>query len=215
MKRIVIAAVTTLAASLCAQPARAADEAFEVWSNPSVTRAVGKGEAELETAQRLRGEGREDIYFVRLWYGEEISRGLTLQGGIEQRWTGGTAERRLLQQLSYKNGPFRSRTRFEQRFIEGDDRMGLRLRQRLGVSVPLDGAGSVRAIANAEAFYTVRSGNRGGQDGLTGLRTIAGIEIAVSDMVEIGLAYQRQEEIRRRAPDRVGHAPLISLTLAL
>lgn len=196
-------------------PARAADDAFELWLNPSITKAVGKGEAELETAQRLRSEGRDDVYFVRLWYGQEVAKGLSLQGGIEQRWAGSSEERRLLQQLNYRNGLLRARTRFEQRFVEGDDRMGLRLRQRLGVSVPLDRAKTVRAIANAEAFYTVRSGNRGGQDGLTGLRTITGVEIAVSEAVEIGIAYQRQEDIRRNAPDRVGHIPLISLTLGL
>ena len=112
-----------------ATAAHAADEIFEFWANPSIEADVGKGTAELETAHRIR-DGRDDTHYVRLWYGQPIAKGVTLAGGIEQRWTGRVQEQRLLQQLSYRSSIFRGRTRIEQRIVDGDDRMGLRLRQR-------------------------------------------------------------------------------------
>lgn len=194
--------------------ASAADEIFEFWANPSVEAGVGRGTAELETAHRIR-DGRDDTHYLRLWYGRPVASGLTLAGGVEQRWTGRVQEQRLLQQLSYRTGILRSRTRIEQRFVEGDDLMGVRLRQRLGVSVPLDRSERLALVANAEGFFTLRSTTRAGQTGLTGMRTLIGAEYEISDRVEVGLGYLRAQEIRRGAIDRVGHAPLLSLAFSL
>lgn len=204
------------AASLCAaaSPAKASDEIFEVWLNPSVEADVGRGTAELETAHRFR-DGRDDTHFLRLWYGQDIAKGVTLAGGIEQRFTGRIGEQRALQQLSLKHGVLRSRTRLEQRFVEGDDRMGLRLRQRIGVSVPFAQGGRLDFIANAEGFVTLRATNVAGQGGLTGLRTLVGIEYEASERVQLGLGYMRAQDFRRAAADRVGHAPMLSLAFSL
>ncbi|MFM9977789.1 MAG: DUF2490 domain-containing protein [Sphingomonadaceae bacterium] len=211
MNRVAFIAAVT-AAVLFAPPANAADEIFELWLNPTAAIDLGKGEVELETAQRIR-DGRDDTYFVRLWYGQDIARDVSLQGGVEQRWQGRGEERRLLQQLSIKRGLLRSRSRLEQRFVDSDDRMALRFRQRLGVSVPFDASEATTFVANAEGFLTLRSGDRGGQTGLTALRTYIGFERALGKHVEIGLGYMRAQEFRSGAADRVGHAPLVAVGL--
>ena len=197
-----------------APAAHASDDIFELWMNPSVEADIGRGRAELETAHRIR-DGREDTHYVRLWYGQPIADHVTLAGGVEQRFTGSVEERRLLQQLSYRSGILRGRTRIEQRFVEGDAKMGVRLRQRLGMSVPVGHAGRLALVANAEGFITLRATTALGQTGLTGLRTVIGVDYAVSDRIGIGLGYLRAHEFRRGAADRVGHAPLLSIAWSI
>ena len=194
--------------------AQAADEIFEFWVTPSVEAKLGRGRVELETSHRIR-DGRDDTHFVRLWYSQSIAKGVTLYGGIEQRVTGQTGERRLHQQLSYKTGIFRGRTRLEQRFVEDNPLMGLRVRQRLGFSIPIGTSKRLAAVANVEGFMTLRATTATGQTGLTAVRTLIGVNYKVSDNLDVGLGYLRAQDIRRGAADRVGHAPALTLSFSL
>ena len=167
---------------------------------------------ELETAQRFRSraDGGRDTVYLRLWLHRDLAKGLTLSGAVEQRWNEGQEEQRLHQQLSYRRGVWRGRSRLEQRFVEDDARAAVRLRQRFGIEAPL-GDRLWSAQANAEGFFTLRTGAPGRQTGLTGLRTYAGLAYEVSDRVTLGLGYVRAQDIRSGRPDRVSHAPLLSL----
>ena len=197
--------------------AQASDNAFEFWLNPSV--AVGLDEdtgIELETAQRFRSaaDGRPDTYFARLWLNQDVSDGLTIGGAVERRVNnGGADETRTMQQLSLKSGVFRGRLRLEQRSVDEADRMGLRLRPRLGVAVPLGDAGKWSLESNAELFLTLRSTSRGGNEGLTGLRTQLAVSREISNRLSLSAGYLRQQDIDRDGPDTVGHAPIIGIEL--
>ena len=186
-------------AAAIASPAHSSDEGFEVWLNPSISTDLDADTAvELETAQRLRSadDGRVDTYFFRLWLKQDLTDAFTLAGAVERRINdGGRDETRTMQQLSGRHGVLRTRLRFEQRFVDGADRRGLRLRPRVGVSFPLDEAGRWSA----------------GDDGITGLRTQIGLGYEVSDRVELSLTYLRQQDFEPGGPDKVGHAPLIGL----
>lgn len=215
--RILLPALAAAALALPAA-AHASTDHFELWLNPSIDFDAGERTAiELETAQRLRDrdEGGRDTIFARLWVHRSIGDGVTLSGAAEQRWNDELEEQRLHQQLSIKRGLLRSRSRLEQRFVEGDARMGLRYRQRLGVEIPLDASGRWSAGINAEGFFTLRAGDPGGDTGLTGLRTIAEIGYEISDRLSVSAGYIRTQEIRTGRPDRVGHAPLIGIELSL
>lgn len=195
--------------------ALASNEGFEFWLNPSAGVALdGDTGIELETAQRFRSDadGRVDTYFARLWLNQDLGEAATLSGALEQRINdGGADETRLIQQLSTRHGVLRTRLRLEQRFVDGADRMGLRLRPRLGLAVPLDEAGRWSFNTDAELFLTLRSNNRGGDHGLGGLRTQVGLSYEVSDRLELSLAYLRQQEIEDGGPDEIGHAPIIGI----
>ena len=138
--------------------ALAADDGFEVWLNPSVSAGLDDNTGvELETAQRFRDadDGRADTYFARLWINQDVADTMTLSGAIEQRANasvngGGNDETRLIQQLSTSHGILRTRLRLEQRFVENADRMGLRLRPRLGVKVPVSEDGHWAIKSDAE-----------------------------------------------------------------
>ena len=208
-----------LALMFLAPAANAADEDFEFWLNPSVEYGLDKNTAvELETAQRFRDadRARTDTYFGRLWLKQDVADNATLAGAVERRInTPGDEELRVMQQLSTSHGLLRTRLRLEQRFVENrGGRMGLRLRPRLGVNVPLDEAKRWSFGTNAELFWTLRGTSPGGDTGITGLRTVTGVDYAVSDNLAIGVAYLRQQDFEDDAPDEIGHAPLIGIELS-
>lgn len=201
---------------LCLVPASAlaGDEDAELWFNPSATRAISdRTEFELETAQRLRSDPRNDTYFVRAWVNHTDARGTKWSAGLEQRWNGpDEREIRMLQQVGYSWGALDFRTRLEQRFVTDTSRTGVRVRQRVGSSVPVGGDGWSLA-GDAEFFVTVRATDPDGQTGLTGLRTFVGFEREVG-RYELSLGYLRQQDIRDGRPDRIGHAPFIGINAA-
>lgn len=209
-------AILFLASAALCSPARASDDAFELWLNPSASFSLDADtELELETAQRLRGaaDGREDTYYGRLWLNQHLSQHLTLSGGAERRINNpGNDETRIMQQVSGRYGVMRSRLRLEQRFVD-EARVGLRLRPRLGVEVPLSSNSPWSIITNAELFFTLRSASAGGDTGLTGLRTQIGGSYEMSESFSLSLAYLRQQDFERSGPDQVGHAPLLGVEL--
>lgn len=198
-----------------ATPALAQSDAFEFWLNPSIgTDLDGDTAIELETAQRFRSsdDGRVDTYFFRFWVKQDISDEFTLAGAVEQRINdGGNDETRTMQQLSGTHGIIKTRLRLEQRFVDNADRMGLRLRPRIGVEIPLDESGRWTAGADAELFWTLRGNNIGSDEGITGLRTQIGVGYEVSENLALSLTYLRQQDFEDNAPDEIGHAPLIGI----
>lgn len=208
---------TLLATALLFAPgmALASDDAAEFWINPSASFDLDANTGlEIETAQRLRsaGDGRADTYFARLWINQQATDAITLSGALERRINdGGSDETRLIQQMTTRHGVLRTRFRLEQRFVENADRMGLRLRPRLGVAIPLDQDKRWTFKTDAELFLTLRSNSIGGDTGLTGLRTQLGFAHTLSDQLSISAAYLRQQDIAPGEPDRVGHAPIIGI----
>jgi hypothetical protein len=212
-KRIGLALIIGLGCAPWA--AHANDDAAEFWLNPSVSFDIDTDTGiEIETAQRLRSEkdGRADTYFARIWLNQDISENATLSGAFERRVNdGGADETRLMQQLSSSHGYLRTRMRLEQRFIDSADRVGLRLRPRIGVAVPLDTNERWKLKSDAELFVTLRSTNNGGDHGLTGLRTQILVSHDLSEQLTLSAGYLRQQDVVKNSPDRVGHAPIIGL----
>lgn len=199
-----------------ASPVLAQDEAGEFWFNPAFETSLDdRTSVEMETAQRLRSDPRDDTYFARLWLKREDSRGRDWNVGVEHRWNGpDEREVRLLQQVGYDWGPLELRTRLEQRFVNVDPNTGWRIRQRIGTTVPLteDEAGWA-LTGDAEIFFTLRNTEPGGQTGLTGLRTFVGFERGFG-RYDVSLGYLRQQDFRDNAEDRVSHAPLVGMTVS-
>ena len=198
-----------------ASPVFAQDEAGELWFNPAFETSLDdRTTVELETAQRLRSDPRNDTFFARLWLKREDSQGRDWNVGIEQNWTGpDEREVRLLQQVGYDWGPLEFRTRLEQRFVNVDSQTGWRIRQRVGSTMLLTEDEDGWALTgNAEFFVTLRNTGPGGQTGLTGLRTFVGFERGFG-RYDVSLGYLRQQDSRDNSEDRIGHAPYIGVTV--
>jgi hypothetical protein len=205
-------------AVLCAcSPAAAAENELDFWLNPSVSKDIDKQSfVEVETQQRFFGDDTKDFYVGRLWYGRKLGSGVTAMVGVHRGWQGDVRENRLMQQVSYPlTNVLKGRTRLEQRFFNNDPRTAWRLRQRVGLSVPLSEVKDGWEFAsNVEGFFTLRAARAGGQTGLTAVRAFAGVEREF-DRFELSLGYTRQQTVRRGAPDRVGHAPTIAVNFKL
>ena len=200
---------------LASAPAVVSDDAAELWLNPSVSFDVDEDTGvEIESAQRLRDadDDRVDTYFVRLWLNQQVADNVTLSGAMERRVNdGGSDETRLLQQMTTSHGYLRTRLRLEQRFVDNADQMGLRVRPRLGVAVPIDADERWTFKTDAEMFLTLQSTNNGGDTGLTGLRTQIGVSFDVSQRLTLSAAYLRQQDFDKGSPDVVGHAPIFGI----
>jgi hypothetical protein len=73
-----------------ALPARAPDNKFKLWLNPSASAGLdARTSVELETAQRFRNSPAEDTY-ARLWLHREVARDVELNAGAERRFGGRT-----------------------------------------------------------------------------------------------------------------------------
>lgn len=210
--------VTIAAATGLACPAAASEDSFELRFNQSAEFAVGEDTSvQVEGVQWFRDAANgPDTYFARLWVYQSLGDGVTVGGAVEHRINNGASdETRLIQHVALRQGVVRGRLRVEQRFVEGADRTGWRLRPRIGVAVPLDSERRWSFGAHVEPFITLRSTGLGGQEGLTGLRTQMSVSHDVSDQVTLSLGVQRQQDFRRGRTDTVAYAPMIGLEWSL
>ena len=215
-----ISAVTMFATlALSSHAAFATDEAAEYWFSPAIALALDDDTGlKLETAQRFRSEadGRPDTYFAQVWLTQAITANAVFGGALERRINDGAShETRVMQQLSTRHGIIRTRTRLEQRFVESSDNMGLRVRPRLGVVVPLTDHKRLQFRTDAELFLTLRSTSANGDTGLTAFRTQIGFSYDVSSRIALSAVYVRQQDIIDGGTDIVGHAPAIGVELSL
>lgn len=207
------AAVIPLTLLCTAAPVWASENEAELWLNQQVSTDIAEStRLEFEVDERFRSDAfGGDQYEVRLGAYRAIGSGFKLGGGLVYQRTGTQDEIRLQQQLQFDTGPLSLRTRFEQRFIEDVGPTVYRLRQRVQLSQPLDAARRWTAFANTEGYFTLNASRPGALTGLTSLRSQAGVRYKLNDSVTLGLNYLRHQDVRRNAPDRVGHAPQLHL----
>ncbi|MEZ0497679.1 DUF2490 domain-containing protein [Sphingomonas sp. IW22] len=128
-----------------------------------------------------------------------------------------TKEHRIWQQLQFaalrtKAGAplVISRTRLEQRMIEGRDDTGWRLRQFVRLQVPIARKGAVQAVAFTEGFFNLNSTQWGARDGVDQWRTFVGVGLPVAKRMRLEPGYLNQR-VFRRGEDRTNH--VLSATL--
>jgi len=183
----------------------------QLWVTPSLTKSLDPSTTlQLEVSGRLRSDvDGGDLIQARLGIDRAIGSGFSVGLGVyavESR----EDERRLQQQVTFSRGIFRARTRLEQRFFEGAPRTAWRLRQRIGIEVPLKG-GRWSVLGSVEPFWTLRDSTPGGQTGLTTLRLIGGVEREVGPHTSLSVAYLNQRTIVRDGPDRIAHIPQVGI----
>lgn len=192
-------------------PAFAADEEAQLWLLETATVELSDStDLQFEAVQRFRSAAfGGDQYQLRGAIDHDVGSGFVIGAGVVVQRSGTQEEVRLQQQFSYSTGPVAFRTRLEERFQENVGPTVFRLRQRVQVTEGLGGRWT--GFANAEGFFTLNESRPGAQTGLTGFRTQIGVRRKLSDTVTVALAYNRQQDVRDNAPDRIGHAPLLSL----
>jgi hypothetical protein len=199
-----------LAATLAAwQPskAQAGNEDTQLWHFVFATGELDNNtRLTLDASHRWREEARGDeVQTYRFTIEQTVAKGLRIGGGAAVFEAGGATELRPHQQFIFTKGGFEARTRLEQRFFDGADRMELRLRQRLQYNMPL-GEGW-RANVGGEWLGTLQSRRADGKAGTEAWIAQTGIAYKLSDKVEIGANYWLLAFPNGPLPARFTHAP--------
>ncbi|WP_052208158.1 DUF2490 domain-containing protein [Croceibacterium mercuriale] len=201
-------------ACFAAAPAMANDDT-QLWHFSILNAPVGAdGRLTLETSPRARESSVGDEQVInRITYDHRLTGAVTVGGGMAFIPTAGPNEFRPHQHLILTAGVFQARTRVEQRFFHGADRMALRLRQRLQVTVPL--ARDTSVSGSAEVLYNARTQTIGMAQGVDSWRARIGVQQKVSQRLELGAAYLLMLSPRGEREDQWSHVPQVSLTWRL
>ncbi len=218
-----LAALLGAATLLAALPARAEDD-VQAWGAVTASGAVrGDLFVWLEAQARLTDDvGGGTQILLRPAIGARIARDAHAVAGYAYVRTdpaGGTLtnEHRPWQQVQF--APLRtgsgaplviSRTRLEQRMVEGRDGTAWRLRQFVRLQVPLGRPGGVQAVATTEGFFHLNSTRWGVRDGVDQWRTFVGVGFPVLPRARLEPGYLNQRVVRP-GDDRVNH--VLSATL--
>ena len=198
-----------LAAS--ASPAIAADEDTQLWTTVTAMHTLAQGlEGSFELSPRLRSdEAGGDQLLTTALLDYRIAPSVTLGGGVAYLEYSGGDELRTLQQLSVSAGRLSFRTRLEERFVEGAERMEMRLRQRVQMTFPLDEDTALTAAG--EVFGTVRPRSRDGEARVEQWRASLLLRHGLAPGLTGGLGYLLVVAPRKGAPDRLSHVPQVTL----
>ncbi len=199
-----------LAATIAAwQPsiARAADEDVQLWLY-----AVASGDLDEDTrltidaSARWREERRGDEQqTIRFNIEQEVGDSVRVGGGLGVFEAGGRTEIRPHQEFTFTTGRLALRTRIEERFFDGADRMEIRARQRLRYTLPI--ASKVEARLDGEFFNLVQTQSRDPDTARDQWRGRAEIGWRISNEFRLSLAYLAIYTPIPNARDPLNHVP--------
>ena len=167
----------------------------------------------LETADLLSGRGtlsRDLTSRLSLGVGYGIAAGFPAGGGS-------LVEHRFHQQLVWTARPaglsLTLRTRIEQRFLEADDRVALRVRQAVRLSRPLSAASRLSVFVGDEVMAHSRSTARVAR-GFDQHRIFAGIRRTLTQQAALEVGYANQYLRLQSGTYRMSHVLAVTLSLA-
>lgn len=211
MNRTTAFSVALATLAFAAAPARAADEDVQLWITQIASAPLAEGVGgSLDLSQRFRENG--DQLLTRGSVDFRLSGVASVGGGAAYVATVDSAgELRPHQQLTLIFGPVTLRSRIEERFFDDADRMELRLRQRIAVSLPV--APRLKAGMTGELLYTARSRKDGDGDRVDSWRGGATLTRRLGVGLEGTVGYLAILAPRSGAPDKLSHVAQISLAL--
>jgi hypothetical protein len=204
-----------LAASLAAwQPSvvHAADEDVQLWQIMNVTGDLDRDtRLTVDASHRWREDARGDEQqTIRVTFEQTVADGVRIGGGGAVFEAAGNTEIRPHQQVILALGNIELRTRLEQRFFDGADRMELRLRQRAQFNQPL--GGGWRASLGGEWLGLLQSRRRNEGASTEQWRAQVGLSYRVGKRLELGANYWLLAFPSGARPTRYSHVPQTVLT---
>lgn len=194
--------------------AAAAQDDIQAWTAVFASGPIEEGSRVLvwlDVQSRFRDEGDHlGTTIVRPGVGWRVSPRLDVWAGYAHVATLGPGpdveEHRLWQQATYPiatlaKGKLTGRTRFEQRFRDGGDGTGWRLRQFLRWSRPI-GASPVSIVASNETFVALNDTDWGQDAGFDQNRAFVGASWQTAPRLRLETGYMNQQIAGGTRPDR-------------
>lgn len=199
--------------------ARAAQEDEQLWLQVGATAKLG-GKWQLSNETNIRfGNARNGLYEIEnnLLLGYKLSKTVTIAAGYthDPQYAGGTftvMERRAREQISFDNvakigpGSLSLRLRAEQRWREGIDGTGWRLRPYAKYTVPLSADGKTQLSFGHESFVNLNAVSFQSQKGWDRMRNNVAVKFPVAGPLSLEVGYLNQYGVVRGGTDRMDHA---------
>jgi len=205
-------AACTLGAAIAA-PALAAEEDTQLWTTFTLAGSVApRLDGGIEVSPRARSEDAGgDQVLSRVLADYRLTPSVMVGGGLTYLDSAGSHEWRPHQQLLVTTGPVTFRTRLEERFVAGADRMELRLRQRVQVAFALDEGFTAAAGAEVLALFQARDAGEAAR--LEQWRAQFTLRKRIAPQIEATAGYLVILSPREGRADRLSHVPQIAFTL--
>lgn len=203
-------------------PLQAADHDAQIWTSANVSVDVSKKiVVTMEAVGRFTDNAsRTGQTILRPSIGYKLGKNTTASLGYARVFTdpvgpAETRENRMWQQMAFriagdgKGLTVTGRTRLEQRWFEGRNDMGWRLRQQVRATLPV--SGNVRGFVWSEAFLSIDDTSWGQRSGLDRWRNAAGLTVPINKAIAVEPGYINQW-VSVRGTDRVHHIGNVTLT---
>lgn len=162
----------------------------------------------LDASARWREQRRGDEQqTIRFNLEQTIAEGTRIGGGLALFDAGGQTEIRPHQEITFTTGRLALRTRMEERFFDGAERMELRFRQRARYTLPL--AKTLEARFDAEYFNLLQPQSR--RPGIARDQWRGRVELGwkASKTLRLSLAYLGIYTPTPAARDTYNHVPQV------
>lgn len=228
MSRTHLAAALCCAACLASTPANAAEEDGQLWGTLNATIKLADRFRLSEEMTARFSDKRNGLYEIEVnsLLGYKLSDKVTAWAGYTHnpQYAGGDftlTEHRLREQLTIDNlaqigrGRINARLRTEQRWRNGVNGIGWRIRPYLKYSLPLKKGGKTALVLSHESFFNLNHTAFQSRTGYDRMRNLVGISAPLGKAVTAELGYLNQYGMVRGGPDRMDHAASLTLSASL
>jgi hypothetical protein len=217
--------VSGAAVAAMASPASARSD-DQLWSTASVNVKLSDRWRLSEEVTVRFSDNRNGLYEVEsvTLLGYRLRKDMTIAAGYvhNPQYSGGdftVMEHRAREQVTFDNvaklgpGKLSARVRLEQRWREGVDGTGWRLRPFAKYSIPLKGKTALNL--SSEPFFNLNSTTFQRQDGLDRVRNLISISMPLTKALSGEAGYMNQHGFVRGGPDTDDHVAYFAVSLSL
>ena len=221
-----IAVATMMSGLTVATPAFAATSDSQIWTNGSVTVKLGERWRFQEEMTGRWSDNRHGLYEIEsnTLLGYRLNKMVTVWAGYthDPQYSGGdftVMEHRAREQVTFDGfakigtGKLNGRIRMEQRWREGVDGTGWRVRPYLKYSLPI--AGKTALNVSAEPFFNLNTTPFQKQSGLDRVRNLVTISTPLTKTLTGEAGYMNQHGFVRGGPDTSDNIAYFGLSLSL
>ncbi len=218
---------TVLLFALLASPAHARQDP-QFWASASASVKLSDQWRLSQDWVARFSDNRNSLYELEVatLMGYKIGKSVTLAAGyvhVPQYVSGDFSilERRAREQVTVDNvaafagGRLSARLRAEQRWREGVDGVGWRLRPYLKFSRPFKKGGKTSLALSHETFLNLNTTRFQRTEGFDRMRNSIGINTALAKRLSLEAGYLNQYGFVRDRDDTIDHAATVSLSLSL
>lgn len=215
-----------LAGASIAAPAQAATSDSQVWANGSVTAKLSEHWRLQEELTGRFSDNRNGLYEIEsnTLIGYRLNKMITIWAGYthDPQYSGGdftVMEHRAREQVTFDGlarigtGKLSARVRLEERWREGVDGTGWRLRPYLKYSLPILGKTAINV--STEPFFNLNTAAFQRQSGLDRVRNLVTVSTPLTKNLTGEAGYMNQHGFVRDGPDTSDNVAYFGLSLSI